>query len=168
MIMKGLYHGKHQTPSKLILTNFKYLNDLSMGTLEEDELKSLKHTILFQKILKNLDAEDQVFSTKYSLQELTTVEVRKAIKSEEMKDDTAKILQILDQELQTEEDVNKKLCFMDMRAEKMLGDKAEGQNDRHEITLIVFGGILGDHPPKDRAKNFREENFKVIRNLGKV
>ena len=32
----------------------------------------------------------------------------------------------------------------------------------------MFGGILGDHPPKDRAKDFREKNFKEIRHLGKI
>ena len=51
-----------------------------------------------------------------------------------------------------------------MRAEDTLGTG----NDRETISIIVFGGILGDHPPQDRAKNFREENFKVIRNLGKT
>lgn len=35
------------------------------------------------------------------------------------------------------------------------------------MKLVVFGGILGDHPPKDRAKEFRS-NFKQIRHLGKV
>jgi len=36
------------------------------------------------------------------------------------------------------------------------------------MKFVVFGGILGDHPPKDRAKEFREQNFKQIRHLGKV
>lgn len=31
----------------------------------------------------------------------------------------------------------------------------------------MFGGILGDHPPQDRAKEFRE-GFKHIRQLGTV
>ena len=36
------------------------------------------------------------------------------------------------------------------------------------MKFVVFGGILGDHPPKDRAKEFREQNFKQIRHLGKI
>ena len=59
---------------------------------------------------------------------------------------------------------------MDMRAEHTLGySNAETQeNDRAQIKFIVFGGILGDHPPQDRAKEFREQNFKKIRNLSTV
>ena len=49
---------------------------------------------------------------------------------------------------------------MDMRAEKTL--KCE---DSKQFNFVVFGGILGDHPPKDRAKDFRE-SFKHIRKLG--
>lgn len=56
---------------------------------------------------------------------------------------------------------------MDMRAEHTLG-QGEASNDRRNLKFIVFGGILGDHPPQDRAKSFREDNFKVIRNLGKT
>lgn len=40
---------------------------------------------------------------------------------------------------------------MDFRADKEL-DAVSDQN----LKFIVFGGILGDHPPKDRAKEFRE------------
>ena len=47
MVMKGLYHDNKQTPGILILTKFKYIDELNQGTLEEDELKSLKHTIQF-------------------------------------------------------------------------------------------------------------------------
>lgn len=52
------------------------------------------------------------------------------------------------------------ICFMDMRAEKKL--KSE---DAKQFKFVVFGGILGDHPPQDRAKEFRE-TFKHIRQLG--
>lgn len=50
-----------------------------------------------------------------------------------------------------------------MRAEKELCHE-----DAKTIKFVVFGGILGDHPPQDRAKEFRESNFKQIRNLGKT
>ncbi len=32
---------------------------------------------------------------------------------------------------------------------------------------MIFGGILGDHPPKDRAGDFRA-NFSNVRSLGPV
>jgi ribosome biogenesis SPOUT family RNA methylase Rps3 len=89
---------------------------------------------------------------------------------DEVKDDTAEFLEILNKEIQNEDDIEKKLCFMDMRAEKTLGYSPEdpSKSDRANLKFIVFGGILGDHPPQDRAKDFREQNFKTIRNLGKV
>ena len=73
MIMKGIYHEQKETPSKLILTNFKYIDDINQGKLEEDELKTLKHTQQYQSIIKNLGAEDLVMFTRYSLKDLTTV-----------------------------------------------------------------------------------------------
>jgi ribosome biogenesis SPOUT family RNA methylase Rps3 len=54
------------------------------------------------------------------------------------------------------------VCFMDMRAETELSPA-----DAKTFNFVVFGGILGDHPPQDRAKDFRE-SFKQIRQLGKV
>lgn len=49
------------------------------------------------------------------------------------------------------------ICFMDMRAENVLAP-----NERDIFRFVVFGGILGDHPPQDRAKDFRE-TFAHIR-----
>jgi ribosome biogenesis SPOUT family RNA methylase Rps3 len=51
---------------------------------------------------------------------------------------------------------------MDMRAETKLSP-----GDAKQFEFVVFGGILGDHPPQDRAKEFRE-SFKQIRQLGDV
>ena len=39
--------------------------------------------------------------------------------------------------------------------------------ERETFRFVVFGGILGDHPPQDRAKDFRER-FQHIRQLGTV
>ena len=105
--------------------------------------------------------------TRYSLKDLTTAQGRDDLKSLDLKDDTKKILDILDADLSCEKDIDEKLCFMDMRAEHTLG-QGGGSTDRQKLKFIVFGGILGDHPPQDRPKEFREENFKVIRNLGKT
>jgi ribosome biogenesis SPOUT family RNA methylase Rps3 len=41
---------------------------------------------------------------------------------------------------------------MDMRADKVLSP-----GDSKQFSFVVFGGILGDHPPQDRAKEFREQ-----------
>ena len=54
------------------------------------------------------------------------------------------------------------VCMMDMRAEKTLCTKT----DQH-FKFLVFGGILGDHPPNDKAKNLREAH-ENIRNLSDV
>ncbi len=51
---------------------------------------------------------------------------------------------------------------MDFRAESVLAPV-----ERDQFRFVVFGGILGDHPPQDRAKDFRE-SFKHIRQLGTV
>lgn len=51
---------------------------------------------------------------------------------------------------------------MDMRAESKLQP-----SDGEKFEFVVFGGILGDHPPQDRAKEFRSR-FKHIRQLGTV
>ena len=51
---------------------------------------------------------------------------------------------------------------MDMRAEQTLQP-----TDVQQFKFVVFGGILGDHPPQDRAKEFRER-FTHVRKLGDV
>ena len=51
---------------------------------------------------------------------------------------------------------------MDFRAESVLKPA-----DAQQFRFVVFGGILGDHPPQDRAKEFRER-FNHIRQLGTV
>jgi len=51
---------------------------------------------------------------------------------------------------------------MDMRSTTVLSPA-----DAKQFEFVVFGGILGDHPPQDRAKEFRE-SFKQIRQLGDV
>ena len=170
MILKGLYYPNQNNTSKLILTNFEYIDSLKQGTLQEDELKTKKHTEMFSAILGHFGGAGLCLVTRFSLKNLTTKGFRDGIDLGAVKDDTAEILQIFDNEIQNEEDVEKKLCFMDFRAEKTLGYTPEdvSQGDRQTIKFIVFGGILGDHPPQDRAKQFREENFKTIRNLGKV
>ena len=49
---------------------------------------------------------------------------------------------------------------MDMRAETELRT-----DDAAEFDFVVLGGILGEHPPKDRAADLRE-SFMKTRGLG--
>lgn len=54
------------------------------------------------------------------------------------------------------------MCLLDLRGKETL--KSE---DKTKFRVFVFGGILGDHPPKDRTKSLRE-NFENFRNLKTV
>jgi len=49
-----------------------------------------------------------------------------------------------------------------MRAEEEL--KPE---DAEKFDLVLFGGILGDHPPRDRTETLRKEGY-TLRHLGKL
>jgi ribosome biogenesis SPOUT family RNA methylase Rps3 len=50
--------------------------------------------------------------------------------------------------------------MLDMRGEKEL-------NSEEKWNYIVFGGVLGDHPPRDRPAPLRK-HFVEIRNLGSM
>ena len=52
----------------------------------------------------------------------------------------------------------KRVCMLDLRAEKELSSEEEWD-------FIVFGGVLGDHPPRDRPAPVRQ-HFPVLRHLG--
>ncbi len=51
-----------------------------------------------------------------------------------------------------------RVCMLDMRGEKELCPDEDWD-------FIVFGGILGDHPPRDRPAPLRQ-HFTNIRHLG--
>lgn len=51
------------------------------------------------------------------------------------------------------------MCLLDMRGKETLST-----NDKNLFKVFVFGGILGDNPPRDRTKELRE-NFDHFRNL---
>ena len=151
MLLSGLYNDK-QTNSKLVITNFNFVNLFKKGELKDDCLHTLKHTEIFIRIKESFG--DKAAVSALSFKELTTI----GVSTDGYMDDTALAGNLIQQMTQNLEDV----CFMDFRAEKELNPE-EDQN----FKLVVFGGILGDHPPKDRAKEFRS-NFKQIRHLGKV
>merc|ERR1712137_1178084 len=53
-----------------------------------------------------------------------------------------------------------RICLLDMRAEKELAPE-----DKDEFDAFIFGGILGDHPPRDRTFGLRKEGY-TLRHLG--
>lgn len=55
-----------------------------------------------------------------------------------------------------------KCCLLDPSAEKMLAPE-----DSQQFSFFLFGGILGDHPPRDRTGELRKLGF-AGRNLDKV
>lgn len=50
--------------------------------------------------------------------------------------------------------------LLDLRGEKELSP-----SDSSTMKVFVFGGILGDHPPRDRTKLLRAD-IETLRNLG--
>ena len=93
--------------------------------------------------------------------ELTSSDKVSQIKSDisegKIQDDTQLILEIIEQEMGG---VQERVCFMDMRGESKLQPA-----DAAQFQFVIFGGILGDHPPRDKAKEFRS-NFSNVRSLG--
>jgi ribosome biogenesis SPOUT family RNA methylase Rps3 len=53
-------------------------------------------------------------------------------------------------------------CMLDMRAESTLSCK-----DNEIFDAYIFGGVLGDHPPRDRCKYLRDDGC-TLRQLGKL
>ena len=49
-----------------------------------------------------------------------------------------------------------RVCLLDLRGEKELGPE-----DSPVFDYVVFGGILGDHPPRDRTGCLRKHGFGV-------
>jgi ribosome biogenesis SPOUT family RNA methylase Rps3 len=56
----------------------------------------------------------------------------------------------------------KRVCLLDLRATKELSP-----SDANDFDVFIFGGILGDHPPKDRTSYLRAEGFDT-RHLGAI
>ncbi|KAL1920272.1 uncharacterized protein VTP21DRAFT_1418 [Calcarisporiella thermophila] len=56
----------------------------------------------------------------------------------------------------------KKICLLDPAAEKALSPE-----DGEKFEYFLFGGILGDHPPRDRTAELRKLGFEG-RHLGSI
>lgn len=66
-------------------------------------------------------------------------------------------------ELCNKEFKNKRLCLLDPAAKETLNPK-----DAKKFDIFVFGGILGDNPPKERTKKELGLSISESRNLGKM
>lgn len=55
-----------------------------------------------------------------------------------------------------------RVCLLDMRAETPLTPA-----DASLFDVVIFGGILGDHPPRDRTSALRKQGYS-LRNLGSL
>jgi len=104
---------------------------------------------MFVEILKQYPGK--CIMTKLSLHQVTSKDEPDIAN---FKDDSPEIVGMLRSQIQPSLD---NICFMDMRAEKVLDPE-----DAQQLQFVVFGGILGDHPPQDRAMDFRAR-FKHIR-----
>ena len=155
--------------NRLIITNFPFVQSAREGKLEEDEYSTKKNTEKLLRINENL--RHKALFSKYATLELTTQEKMKEIKQqasatpEMFKDDTLEIIKLfqqMDSGIRPTSDEQSNVCFMDMRGTETLKPQ-----DASKFNFIVFGGILGDHPPKDRAGDMRA-NFANVRQLGVV
>ncbi|KAI0896630.1 DUF431-domain-containing protein [Annulohypoxylon nitens] len=66
------------------------------------------------------------------------------------------------EEIYAEGNGKERVCLLDPQAEKDLNP-----DDRNEFDVFLFGGILGDDPPRDRTSELRKKGFKG-RRLGPV
>jgi hypothetical protein len=122
---------------ELVITNFPFVDKFNKGTLANDELDSLKNTERFVNLCKSLKKSAPCYVTSLSFQQLTS----SSESSEGFQDDTEYIRSLLLSKLKNEEDLAN-VCFMDFRAEAELTPC-----DAKTFDFVVFGGILGDHPP---------------------
>ncbi|KAL8684180.1 MAG: hypothetical protein Q9224_006542 [Gallowayella concinna] len=60
------------------------------------------------------------------------------------------------------QDRKNQVCLLDPAAKEELSPK-----DAHNFDIFVFGGILGDDPPRDRTSELRKKGF-TARRLGPI
>ena len=158
LIVSKLYTRKTEenVPETLIITNFPFVARHRQNTLEDDVLNSKKNTEYFVSIIEKACFKNKILITEKPFKDLTSSD-----QTEESAayDDTKTLRKLFISSLTPALD---NICFMDMRAEEKLKP-----TEAQKFKFVVFGGILGDHPPQDRAKDFRER-FTHIRQLGTV
>lgn len=101
--------------------------------------------------------------SRFSLLKLTTKEsLDQILQSSDLSDDSVEIAHMFAQRMIAIGEGTSNICFMDMRGEKQLAPE-----DSKQFEFLIFGGILGDHPPQDRSKDLRS-HFANVRQLGSV
>jgi len=124
-----------QTPSKVHITNSKLFEDYN-----EDQKE------LNEKLLTDLKADIAKHPGKMSF-------IKESIN--EMVDKSTGHIEIDGKQIPLE-----KVCLLDMRATQSLSPA-----DANEFDVFLFGGILGDNPPRDRTSVIRRPEIKS-RQLG--
>jgi ribosome biogenesis SPOUT family RNA methylase Rps3 len=130
------------SPSKAFITNAKTFTDK-----EETDLKTLEKNKTCTKELENTLGKENV---KVTL-------IQEPYKEFFIRDNDKTYLKIDNKNISIE-----RLCLLDMKATEALSPK-----DAQEFDVFLFGGILGDHPSKDRTSSLRVEGFKS-RHLGEM
>lgn len=112
----------------------------------------------------NVNLGKKCLFSKYKLLELTTKEnLDKILANQQTEDDSLEIAKIFSTKMHvSSKDSKSNICFMDMRGKSELKPA-----DSARFEFLIFGGILGDHPPQDRGKDLRS-NFANVRHLGPV
>lgn len=112
LTLSNLYQRcEDTTKNGLILTNFRFINQLENGSLKEDDCHTKRNTEMFKNIRVKFP---KCLVSVLSLKDITAKE---APNCENLKDDTAEILELV----RTKVDPSlENICFMDMRASTML------------------------------------------------
>lgn len=161
LILSDLYCTSAK-PNRFILANFPFKALLARGELHEDEYGSLRHTQQLMQVNENMGGK--CLMSRHKLLELTSKEgLERIIAEGSTEDDSVEIAKMFSTRMMVARGSGQSnICFMDMRGEKVLSPE-----DSKQFEFLIFGGILGDHPPQDRAKDLRE-NFANVRQLGTV
>jgi len=149
LTLNNLYHPfPTRTKSTLVFTNFpptgfdkKLCDDTEAVKESEQNLHELR------ELIKNVNCPC-LFSSHSIVTHIKQQDIDLSTEEERQTDKIIKSLAL------------ENICMMDMRAPKQLEP-----SDDNQFALYVFGGILGDHPPRDRGKFLRELNFG-LRQLG--
>jgi ribosome biogenesis SPOUT family RNA methylase Rps3 len=139
-----IMHYTSLSSSKVIITNSESFNDAN----DYDEAFRLKVFICNQNLLKEIQEKNQEDKFILCPEGINTI-------LGNSKDSLP--LKIINRSIP----INK-VCLLDLRAKKELSP-----SDSEEFSVFIFGGILGDHPPKDRTKYLREIGFQT-RHLGSI
>ena len=135
----------HKTKSELIITNAnKFL--IYSGLEKEKNDQNIKQLNLF--------AKSPEIDTKLSLFNET---ISNYIFEEKEGEKKKKYLSLGDKKIDFTN-----ICLMDLRGKSVLNPK-----DKNNFQVFIFGGILGDHPPRDRTSSLRKEQFE-LRHLGNI